>query len=135
MTHNTTTSQVRRKISKLQTTVLLKKYNEDFFKTPEEVQIAEEFLTKRGQSFTKKVQELSQPVKKEKKAKRVRKIYKADDGKELTKSMYMRRLIRNKNDIKPKELNDCLNKVGFNKAYHSEIKRCRDQYGVIITKK
>ena len=125
-----TTQQLRRKISKLSTSSLLKKYNEGKFE-PKETEIAKEFLIKRG--------ELKEPTKPEKvekikKVKKDRKIFKAQDGKELTKSMYMRRLIRNRNDIKPKELNELLVEAGFTKAYHSEIKRCRDIYNIVITK-
>lgn len=77
------------------------------------------------------------PVKKEKKAKIVKKtgkhekkLYTDPAGKELTKSDLMRRLIRLKNTIKPKELNEQLIDAGFEKAYHSEIQRCRQQMGV-----
>jgi len=77
------------------------------------------------------------PVKKEKKAKAVKKsskhekkIYTDANGKEMTKSDLMRRLIRLKNNIKPKELNEQLIDAGFEKAYYSEIQRCRQQMGV-----
>lgn len=79
------------------------------------------------------------PIKpiKEKKAKTAKKsgkhekkLYTDEKGKELTKSDLMRRLIRLKHSIKPKELNDQLIDAGFEKAYHSEIQRCRQQMGV-----
>lgn len=77
------------------------------------------------------------PVKKEKKAKATKKsskhekkIYTDQNGKEMTKSDLMRRLIRLKHSIKPKELNEQLIDAGFEKAYHSEIQRCRQQMGV-----
>ena len=64
-----------------------------------------------------------------------KKIYIDQNGKEMTKSDLMRRLIRLKHSIKPKELNDQLIDAGFSKAYHSEIQRCREQMGVVAPSK
>lgn len=65
-----------------------------------------------------------------KSSKHEKKLYTDENGKEMTKSDLMRRLIRLKNNIKPKELNEQLMDAGFEKAYHSEIQRCRQQMGV-----
>lgn len=83
------------------------------------------------------------PVKREKKTKVTKKslnkgekkVYIDEKGVSLTKSGLMRRLIRTKHSIKPKELNDQLIDAGFSKAYHSEIQRCREQMGVIAPSK
>lgn len=153
-------AELRRKISKLSTTSLLSKYQAGQF-SDEEKALAEEFLTKRGVQFaspkadesqevepqpepvveqpTPEVAEEQQPTptkaKKKTGSKKVKKLFTDETGKELTKSMLMRRLIRTNNDIKPKELNEKLIEAGFTKAYHSEIQRCRKQYGIVPGKK
>lgn len=143
-------NELRRKISKLGTSSLINKFEQNKF-SGEELEIAKEFLTKRDYRFQESVEpttaelnlelenepkqpEIQAPVKKvpkEKKLpKREKKMYKDENGKELTKSMLMRRLVRKTVDLKPKELNEELKRCGFTKAYHSEIQRCRKQMGI-----
>lgn len=69
-----------------------------------------------------------------KSSKHEKKLYIDENGKELTKSDYMRRLIRLNNNIKPKEMDEHLIAAGFSTAYYSELDRCRKNVGVYPSK-
>jgi len=94
----------------------------DEIPTPEKLEEVEKMITKPIKEKKAKVAKKS--------GKHEKKLYTDENGKEMTKSDLMRRLIRLKHSIKPKELNDQLIAAGFEKAYHSEIQRCRQQMGV-----
>lgn len=93
------------------------------------------YTTKKAKLIEKSSKKIEKAKSAKKTGKKEKRIYVAADGKEFTKSALMRRLIRLKNDIKPKELNEQLIDAGFEKAYHSEIQRCRQQMGVFLNKK
>lgn len=144
----------QRKISKLKSEQIINKLKKGHYAT-EHLSYALEVLLKRGVKYmpldstnisldTESVMEEketsveqsktpkeSKEIKTKAKKSKEKKTYTDETGKVFIKSDLMRRLIRLNHSIKPTELNDKLNKVGFSKAYHSEIQRCRINVGVI----
>lgn len=161
--NNMTAEEFRRKITKIGKAQLAKKYLSNDFTSTEEIKIVEDVLTKRGFDFTaleyvdvpsvadiaieeidKKAAEAvveevkvdSKPkVKRKTSTKKVRKTWTDENGKEITKSDLIHKLIRQNMQIFPKEINEKLLKCGFAKAYHSEIQRCRQNLGAIAPSK
>lgn len=135
LTHKTayTTVIMEAKLSKLSTSVLIKKYQEGQF-SGEELQKVEALLIKRGQGevVTSRVDSVPPKKEAEKKKQEKKKIYTdPKSGKKMTKSDFVRSLIHTNREIKSKEINERLKEVGFGQVYFSEIDRCRKYFDVI----
>lgn len=159
----TMTKELRRKITKIGKARLAEKYLNGDFTSAEEIKIVEDVLTKRGfcwvaleyidtpsvadiaveeidkkaaEAVVEEVKADSKPkVRKKTSTKKVRKTWTDENGKEITKSDLIHRLIRENKQIFPKEINERLLECGFAKAYHSEIQRCRQNLDVIAPSK